>query len=194
MKPAPAAAAWLALIVGAAAAAGEPQQAAPAETQRAPAAVGEAAPASREAAEAAAPPAGPAVPAVPVTEAGPQLLIEDLRDGSGSAAASGMSLVVHYTGWLYEPTALGYRGRKFDSSRDRGAPFTFTLGAGRVIPGWEIGLMGLEVGGLRRLVIPPELAYGSRGAGNGLIPPNSTLVFEVELIGVESNTLVEGTG
>ncbi|MCU0977516.1 MAG: FKBP-type peptidyl-prolyl cis-trans isomerase [Steroidobacteraceae bacterium] len=103
-----------------------------------------------------------------------------------------MRLVVHYTGWLHEPSALGYRGRQFDSSRDRGSPLLFALGEGRVIRGWEVGLIGLKVGGLRRLVIPPELAYGRRDMGNGLIPPNSTLVFEVELLGVESNNLVEG--
>jgi len=128
-----------------------------------------------------------AVPGV----AGPQLLTEDLRPGVGELARSGMQLIVHYTGWLYEPNALGYRGRKFDSSRDRGQPFTFTLGEGRVIKGWEVGLVGVQVGGLRRLVIPPELAYGSRNVGNGLIPPNSTLVFEVELLGVESNIVTE---
>jgi FKBP-type peptidyl-prolyl cis-trans isomerase FkpA len=137
-------------------------------------------------------PETPPVPPVQVTEAGPQLLMEDLRPGAGTEAAPGMSLAVHYTGWLHEPTALGYRGRQFDSSRDRGSPFAFTLGAGRVIRGWDIGLIGLKVGGLRRLVIPPELAYGNRDVGNGLIPPNSTLVFEVELLGVESNILVEG--
>ena len=128
-----------------------------------------------------------AAPAV----AGPQLLTEDLRPGVGDLARTGMQLIVHYTGWLYEPGALGYRGGKFDSSRDRGQPFTFTLGEGRVIKGWEVGLVGMQVGGLRRLVIPPELAYGSRSVGNGLIPPNSTLVFEVELLGVESNIVTE---
>ena len=123
--------------------------------------------------------------------AGPQLLTEDLRAGIGDLARSGMQLIVHYTGWLYEPNALGYRGRKFDSSRDRGQPFTFKLGEGRVIKGWEVGLVGMQVGGLRRLVIPPELAYGSRDVGNGLIPPDSTLVFEVELLGVESSIVTE---
>lgn len=147
------------------------------------------------AAEAAAASAGSVdtpVPRVQVTEAGPQLLIEDLRPGTGVEAAPGMVLAVHYTGWLYEPLALGYRGRPIDSSRDRGSPLVFPLGAGRVIRGWDLGLMGLRVGGLRRLVIPPELAYGRRAVGNGLIPANSTLVFEVELLGLESNTLVEG--
>ncbi len=132
-------------------------------------------------------------PPVPVTGGGPQLLTEDLRTGTGERARYGMTIVVHYTGWLHEPTALGYRGRKFDSSRDRGQPFTFRLGEGRVIKGWEVGILGMQVGGLRRLVIPPEMAYGSRGLGKGLIPPNSTLVFDVELLGVESSTLIENS-
>jgi len=133
----------------------------------------------------------PVVPPVPVADAGPQLLVEDLRAGVGELARSGTQLIVHYTGWLYEPKALGYRGKKFDSSRDRGQPFTFRLGEGRVIKGWEAGILGMQVGGLRRLVIPPEMAYGSRNIGNGLIPPNSTLVFEVELLGVESTIVTE---
>lgn len=142
------------------------------------------------------PPAGEAAPAAETQAptpavAGPQLLTEDLRPGIGDLARTGMQLIVHYTGWLYEPDALGYRGRKFDSSRDRGQPFGFTLGEGRVIKGWEVGLVGMQVGGLRRLVIPPELAYGDREIGRGLIPPNSTLVFEVELLGVESNIVTE---
>mgnify|MGYP001095696360 FL=1 len=132
-----------------------------------------------------------AVPPVPVADAGPQLLVEDLRAGVGELARSGTQLIVHYTGWLYEPKALGYRGKQFDSSRDRGQPFTFRLGEGRVIKGWEAGILGMQVGGLRRLVIPPEMAYGSRDIGNGLIPPNSTLVFEVELLGVESTIVTE---
>jgi FKBP-type peptidyl-prolyl cis-trans isomerase FkpA len=134
-----------------------------------------------------------AVPPLPVAEAGPQLLTEDLRRGIGEVARSGMQLILHYTGWLYDPKALGYRGRKFDSSRDRGRPFVFRLGEGRVIQGWEVGITGMQVGGLRRLVIPPEMAYGGRGIGNGLIPPNSTLVFEVELLGVESTIDTENS-
>lgn len=136
-------------------------------------------------------PPEPAVQPPPVEAGGPQLRTEDLRPGLGEFARSGMQLIVHYTGWLHEPDALGYRGRKFDSSRDRGQPFTFTLGEGRVIKGWEVGLVGMQVGGLRRLVIPPELAYGDRNIGNGLIPPQSTLVFEVELLGVETNIVTE---
>jgi len=91
---------------------------------------------------------------VPAVTAGPQLLTEDLRLGIGDEARSGMVLAVHYTGWLYQADALGYRGRKFDSSRDRGKPFVFRLGEGRVIKGWEVGIVGMQVGGLRRLVIP----------------------------------------
>lgn len=145
---------------------------------------------SRDATDAARAEASPTPPPVPVRDAGPQLLIEDLRAGVGELARSGTQLIVHYTGWLYEPKALGYRGKKFDSSRDRGQPFTFRLGEGRVIKGWEAGILGMQVGGLRRLVIPPEMAYGSRNIGSG-IPPNSTLVFEVELLGVESTIVTE---
>jgi FKBP-type peptidyl-prolyl cis-trans isomerase FkpA len=134
-----------------------------------------------------------AEPPAPAAQAGPQLLTEDLRPGAGEPARSGRILTVHYTGWLYQPDALGYRGKKFDSSRDRGQPFQFLLGEGRVIKGWEVGLVGMQVGGLRRLVIPPEMAYGSRDIGNGLIPPNSTLVFEVELLGIESASFIRDT-
>lgn len=193
-------AAWLAGGHGPAAAASDeppvPAAEAPADEeapQRGDAADEAAAGDEPGAADAVAAPSEPLVPRVQVTEAGPQLLIEDLRPGTGIEAAPGMQLAVHYTGWLHEPAALGYRGRQFDSSRDRGSPLVFPLGAGRVIRGWEVGLIGLRVGGLRRLVIPPELAYGRREVGNGLIPPNSTLVFEVELLGVESNVLLEGT-
>jgi FKBP-type peptidyl-prolyl cis-trans isomerase FkpA len=139
------------------------------------------------------PPGGESVPAVQVNFAGPQLLVEDLRPGIGAEASYGMALAVHYTGWLYEPNALGYRGRQFDSSRERATPFVFMLGGGRVIKGWDLGLGGLRVGGLRRLVIPPELAYGDREVRDGLIPAGSTLVFEVELLGIESTSLTENT-
>jgi FKBP-type peptidyl-prolyl cis-trans isomerase len=127
-----------------------------------------------------------AVAAAPV-----ELVIEDLRPGVGETAVPGMQVVVHYTGWIYQPNALGFRGRQFDSSQARGQPFSLRLGEGRVIAGWEQGLPGLRVGGLRRLVIPPHLAYGNRDIRNGLIPPGSTLVFEVELLAVESNTVME---
>lgn len=108
----------------------------------------------------------------------------DLSVGTGATAAFGGRLTVHYTGWLYDPARPEQKGSQFDSSVG-GAPFSFVLGAGQVIRGWDQGLGGMRVGGRRRLVIPPELAYGSSGAGNGAIPPNATLVFDVELIGVQ---------
>ena len=92
-------------------------------------------------------------------------------------------MTVHYTGWLHDPSAADGRGRKFDSSKDRGQPFAFPLGAGHVIGGWDEGVQGMQVGGTRVLLIPPGLGYGARGAG-GVIPPNATLVFEVELLAV----------
>lgn len=104
------------------------------------------------------------------------LQFEDKRAGTGAKARSGQNVVVHYTGWLTD-------GRKFDSSRDRNQPFAFGLGAGQVIAGWDEGVEGMQVGGLRRLTIPPQLGYGEFGAG-GVIPPNATLVFEVELLEV----------
>jgi FKBP-type peptidyl-prolyl cis-trans isomerase FkpA len=100
---------------------------------------------------------------------------------TGSAAQAGTQVTVHYTGWLHDPAAPDQRGRKFDSSKDRGDPFRFDLGAGMVIAGWDEGVQGMKVGGTRVLVIPPQLGYGARGAG-GVIPPNATLVFEVELL------------
>ncbi len=104
----------------------------------------------------------------------------DTKVGTGDEAKKGMNVTVHYTGWLYEK---GQRGAKFDSSVDRGQPFSFGLGAGQVIKGWDEGVEGMKVGGKRELIIPPELGYGSRGAGN-VIPPNATLDFEVELLKV----------
>jgi FKBP-type peptidyl-prolyl cis-trans isomerase FkpA len=121
----------------------------------------------------------------------PAVLVTDLSAGIGDEALPGMIVVVHYTGWLHDPAAKDQQGRKFDSSRDRGQPLSFPLGAGRVIRGWEQGLPGMRIGGTRRLVIPPSLAYGARGAGNGVIPPNATLVFDIELLAVETVTLKE---
>ena len=111
------------------------------------------------------------------------LQFEDLVEGSGETAQAGHRVRVHYTGWLYDPTAAKSRGKKFDSSKDRGQPFAFGLGQGQVISGWDEGVAGMKVGGTRVLTIPPELGYGARGAG-GVIPPNATLVFEVELLAV----------
>jgi FKBP-type peptidyl-prolyl cis-trans isomerase FkpA len=109
------------------------------------------------------------------------LLIEELAPGEGAEAAAGANVTVHYTGWLLYG---GEKGRKFDSSRDRGEPFAFPLGAGHVIKGWDEGVAGMRIGGQRRLTIPPELGYGARGAG-GVIPPNATLIFEVELLAID---------
>jgi FKBP-type peptidyl-prolyl cis-trans isomerase FkpA len=111
------------------------------------------------------------------------LQYEDTVPGSGAEAAAGQHVRVHYTGWLHDPTADKSRGKKFDSSKDRGQPFAFGLGQGQVIRGWDEGVQGMKVGGTRVLVIPADLGYGARGAG-GVIPPNATLVFEVELISV----------
>jgi FKBP-type peptidyl-prolyl cis-trans isomerase FkpA len=110
------------------------------------------------------------------TESG--LQYEDTTVGSGAQAQAGQQVSVHYTGWLYNS---GVKGAKFDSSKDRGDPFDFGLGAGMVIKGWDEGVQGMQVGGTRTLIIPPELGYGARGAG-GAIPPNATLMFEVELL------------
>ncbi len=108
------------------------------------------------------------------------LQYEDTVVGSGEEARAGNRVSVHYTGWLYENDE---RGSKFDSSKDRGDPFRFAIGAGQVIRGWDEGVQGMKVGGARVLVIPPQLGYGAAGAG-GVIPPNATLLFEVELLGV----------
>ena len=112
------------------------------------------------------------------------LQVTDSKVGTGTTAASGKDVSVHYTGWLYDPKAADKHGKKFDSSKDRGEPFSFKLGARQVISVWDQGVAGMKVGGVRTLVIPSDLAYGSRGAG-GAIPPNATLVFDVELLDVK---------
>ncbi|HJP05272.1 MAG: peptidylprolyl isomerase [Chromatiales bacterium] len=110
-----------------------------------------------------------------------ELQIIDVVEGDGEAATAGQNVVVHYTGWLYQAGAPENRGKKFDSSVDRGQPFVFPLGAGRVIRGWDEGVAGMQIGGKRVLIIPPDMGYGARGAGAD-IPPNATLVFEVDLL------------
>lgn len=149
----------------------EPQQEAPAAETAAPAPARDATPTdgTRDAG------GGEAVQIVP------GLHRRILDEGDGATAQPGQTAVVHYTGWLYDENAPDNRGNKFDSSRDRGQYFEFPLGAGRVIRGWDQGVVGMEVGEVRELTIAPELAYGERGAGD-VIPPNATLVFEVELV------------
>jgi FKBP-type peptidyl-prolyl cis-trans isomerase FkpA len=107
----------------------------------------------------------------------------DVTPGTGTEAKTGQIVRVHYTGWLYDASKADKRGTKFDTSRDRNEPFEFQLGAQEVIQGWDAGVAGMKVGGTRVLTIPPEMGYGKRGAG-GVIPPNATLVFEVELLDV----------
>jgi len=108
------------------------------------------------------------------------LEFEDIKEGTGATPKPGQVCVMNYTGWLWEN---GAKGKKFDSSLDRGTPFEFPIGQGRVIKGWDEGVATMKVGGKRVLLIPPQLAYGARGAG-GVIPPNATLIFEVELLGI----------
>jgi len=106
----------------------------------------------------------------------------DTKLGNGATAQPGQTAIVHYTGWL---SVAGEKGRQFDSSRTRGQPFSFPLGGGRVIKGWDEGVVGMKVGGQRSLIIPPQLGYGAQGAGGGVIPPNATLIFDVELLDVK---------
>lgn len=110
--------------------------------------------------------------------------IVDLQPGSGTAIAARQKAVVQYTGWLYETSAADKKGKEFDSSKNGGQPFRFTVGAGQVIKGWDQGVLGMKVGGKRRLTIPAELAYGDVGAG-GVIPPGATLIFDVDLVAIE---------
>lgn len=108
----------------------------------------------------------------------------DLKTGAGESIAPGKIAVVQYTGWLYEATAKDNKGKQFDSSRNQGQPFRFPLGAGSVIKGWDQGVIGMKIGGSRRLIIPADLAYGDSGAG-GVIPPGATLVFDIDLVAIE---------
>jgi len=119
-----------------------------------------------------------------VVEVPTALIKNDVKVGKGAEANEGKTVAVHYTGWLFDAKAKDFHGKQFDSSRTRGKAFKFPLGAGRVIKGWDQGVQGMKVGGQRTLIIPAKLGYGDRGAG-GVIPPNSVLVFDVELMGVE---------
>tara|TARA_B100001173_G_C15830311_1_gene480147 strand:+ start:250 stop:666 length:417 start_codon:yes stop_codon:yes gene_type:complete len=112
------------------------------------------------------------------------LKIENLQVGEGRSAEKGLSVTVHYTGWIYDQSEADGRGKKFDSSFDRREPFAFVLGVGQVIKGWDEGVKDMKVGGKRVIIIPSDMAYGSRGAGD-VIPPNTDLIFEVELLGLQ---------
>jgi FKBP-type peptidyl-prolyl cis-trans isomerase FkpA len=130
-------------------------------------------------------PAAPKAPVAPqAPPPNPGFTRTDLKIGTGREARKGKGVSVHYTGWLYDPTKPDLKGRMFDSSKQRGQ-FDFVLGAGQVIPGWDQGFDGMKIGGQRRLIIPPSLGYGVDGAGGGIIPPNATLIFEMELLDVE---------
>ena len=113
-----------------------------------------------------------------------QLIKQDGRAGTGGEAVAGRTVTVHYTGWLYDESRPDHKGTQFDSSRDRNEPFSFNLGRGEVITGWDEGVAGMKVGGQRTLTIPAAMGYGARGAG-GVIPPNATLLFDVELLDVK---------
>lgn len=123
----------------------------------------------------------PAAESAPIAE----LQKIDVVKGAGEGISSGQQAVVHYTGWLYDPSAPEHKGTQFDSSRPRGKPFRFVIGSGGVIKGWDEGVQGMQPGGQRQLVIPADLGYGATGAGNGQIPPNATLLFDIELLAIE---------
>jgi FKBP-type peptidyl-prolyl cis-trans isomerase FkpA len=126
----------------------------------------------------------PSDSAAPAAAAVQALEVGELRAGSGAPITAGQKAVVQYTGWLYETSAPDKKGKEFDSSRNSGQPFSFVVGAGQVIKGWDQGVLGMKVGGRRRLTIPADLAYGDVGAG-GVIPPGAALVFDVDLVAVE---------
>ncbi|MBK8740564.1 MAG: FKBP-type peptidyl-prolyl cis-trans isomerase [Betaproteobacteria bacterium] len=127
-----------------------------------------------------------AAAAAPTTAApAAQLQIIDKEVGKGREVQTGRAALVHYTGWVYDDKAPENKGKEFDTSANRGLPFGFIVGVGRVIKGWDQGILGMKVGGKRTLIIPPHLAYGEKGAAGGVIPANSTLVFDIELIEVK---------
>ncbi|MFL6578539.1 MAG: FKBP-type peptidyl-prolyl cis-trans isomerase [Povalibacter sp.] len=113
-----------------------------------------------------------------------KLIVNEITVGSGDAITTGQTAVVHYTGWLYDSSAADHKGTQFDSSRNKGQPFRFKIGAGNVIKGWDEGVAGMAVGGRRELIVPAQLGYGDQGAG-GVIPPGATLLFDVELLAIE---------
>ena len=113
-----------------------------------------------------------------------KLKMIEKKEGSGQVVKSGSQIEVHYTGWLFDRKGAEFKGKQIDSSRERNQPFVFRVGAGQVIPGWDKGVMGMKAGGQRTLIIPPAMAYGDRGAG-GAIPPNATLVFDVEVVSIK---------
>ena len=125
--------------------------------------------------------ASPASPATPASD----LKIIDVSEGTGKVAEKGKAAMIHYTGWLYDEKATDKKGKQFDTSSNRGLPFGFVVGVGRVIKGWDEGVPGMKVGGKRTLIIPAAMAYGDKDVGNGLIPANSTLLFDLELIEVK---------
>ena len=128
----------------------------------------------------------PAVPAAaPAAAPAAELKIIDRKAGTGREVQSGRAALVQYTGWLYDDKAPENKGKQFDTSANRGLPFGFTVGAGKVIKGWDQGILGMKGGGKRTLIIPPQLGYGDKDVGNGLIPPNSTLLFDIELVDVK---------
>lgn len=122
--------------------------------------------------------------AVPAAAGIAGIQVTDLSPGNGSEISAGQTAVVNYTGWLYDAAAPDKKGKQFDSSLGSGQPFSFKLGAGAVIKGWDVGVSGMKVGGRRRLTLPPDFAYGDDGAG-GVIPPGATLVFDVDLLGIQ---------
>jgi FKBP-type peptidyl-prolyl cis-trans isomerase FkpA len=126
----------------------------------------------------------PAAGSTPEASPMAKMEIVELQTGPGAAVAAGQKAVVQYTGWLYETSAPDKKGKEFDSSRNGGQPFKFTVGGGQVIQGWDEGVLGMKVGGKRRLTIPADMAYGDVGAG-GVIPPGATLIFDVDLVAIE---------
>ena len=124
-------------------------------------------------------------PATTAAAPAAELKIIDRQAGTGREVQSGRAALVHYTGWLYDGKAPENKGKQFDTSANRGLPFGFIVGVGKVIKGWDQGVLGMKVGGKRSLIIPPQLGYGDKDVGNGLIPPNSTLLFDIELVEVK---------